>query len=97
VRRRGSSSAASVPACSRWDSSIGWLRKLYQVMLRRYTRGIGKYRSDLPGPRSPVSRRSPARVILVSGKVALRLRARGASQVSSEANRTAEVDWEWMG
>jgi hypothetical protein len=38
----GSSSAGSDPACSRWDGSIGWLRKLYQVTQRWSTRGIGK-------------------------------------------------------
>jgi hypothetical protein len=59
----GSSSAASVPACSRRDSSIGWLGKLYQLMQRRSTRGIGKWCSDLPGPRSRVSGRSPTTVI----------------------------------
>jgi hypothetical protein len=63
VRRRGSSSTASVPACSWRDSSIGWLEELYQVTQRRYTQGVGKWCSDLPGPHSPVSGRSPARVI----------------------------------
>jgi hypothetical protein len=64
VRRRGSLSASSFSACSRRDSSIGWLGELYQVTQRRYTRGFGKWCSDLPGPRSPVSERSPTRVIL---------------------------------
>jgi hypothetical protein len=63
VRKRGSLSAVSVRACVRRDGSIGWLGELYQVTQRRYTRGIEKWCSDLPGPRSPVSGRSPARVI----------------------------------
>jgi hypothetical protein len=33
----GSSSAASAPACSRRDSSIGWLGRLHQVTQRRYS------------------------------------------------------------
>jgi hypothetical protein len=41
--------------------------------------GIGKWCSDLPGPRSPVSGRSPARVIRGSGEGALGLKAWGAS------------------
>jgi hypothetical protein len=51
------------PARSRRDSPNGWLGKLYQGTQRRYTEGIGKWRGDLPGPCSPVSGRSSARVI----------------------------------
>ena len=63
VRKRGSSLAADALACPRRDSSISWLGKLEQVTQRRYTSGIEKWRRDIPGPRSPVSGRSPARVI----------------------------------
>jgi hypothetical protein len=92
VHRRGSLSAASVLACSRRDSSIGWLGKLYQVTQRRYTRGIEKWCSDLPGPRSPVSRRSLARVIWGFRCGCAGSKDLGASPVSGEANRTTGMD-----
>jgi hypothetical protein len=63
MRRRGSSSAASIPAYSRRDSSICRLGRLNQEMQRRYTCGIGEWRKDLPGPSLPVSGGSSARVI----------------------------------
>jgi hypothetical protein len=66
VRRQGgSSSAASVLACSWRDGSIGWLGRLDRVTQRRYTRGIGEWRSGLPGTHSSVSGRSLAQAIRV--------------------------------
>jgi hypothetical protein len=61
VRRRGSSSAASIPACSQRDSPIGCLGRLDPVTQRWYMGGIGEWRRDLPDSHSPVSGRSSAR------------------------------------
>jgi hypothetical protein len=55
------------------------------VTQRWSTRGIGKWRSDLLGPRSPVSGRSPARVIRVFGEARSRFLLGETSRLHGEA------------
>jgi hypothetical protein len=50
VRRWGCSSAARSPACSRHDSSIEWVRELYQGTRKGCARGIEEWLTGELGP-----------------------------------------------
>jgi hypothetical protein len=63
VRRRGSSSAARNPACSRRHSLIEWVRELYQRSRKVCARGICEWLIGLLGLHAAAGDRSPARMI----------------------------------
>jgi hypothetical protein len=63
VRRRGCSSAARSPVCSRRDCSVERVRELHQGTRKGCARGIEEWLTGELGPRAQAGDRSPAKSI----------------------------------